>query len=44
MCGEKIGSKDKTHQISRNELGARRIMHPAFVDITVYRVWSMKDL
>jgi len=44
MCGEKIGSKDKSHQISRNELGARRLMHPAFVDKSVFYVWSMKEL
>lgn len=44
MCGQKIGRKDKSHSLARDDKGARRIMHSAFVDKSVYYVWYMKEL
>jgi len=44
MCGEKIGSKDGGHTLSRNDQGARRLMSKAFVDKSVFYVYSMTNL
>jgi hypothetical protein len=41
---KKIGRKDKSHSLARDDKGARRIMHSAFVDKSVYYVWYMKEL
>jgi hypothetical protein len=44
LCGEKIGSKGRSHTLSRDDKGARRLMTKVLVDKSAYYVWSMTTL
>jgi hypothetical protein len=44
MCAEKIGSKGRSHTLSRDDKGARRLMTKVLVDKSAYYVWSMTAL